>query len=281
MHSDSNAQRTWLTDHGRVAQLYRALLHSDSVRVHVDGLRQPMSMRAEQVRSEPSKGQGTREYVALRPMSGECVLLPYIAGGGTNVWFSDPAGSYAFRAAGVTILKFALCVPPPLALLRFARRAEPRYTLSEDASAACAPRVAAVGDPEGRPARLLNVSLGGAFLHVTGDEAPPPSSTLKVSWLMPRERRIDLSATVVVARAVDRDRFAVAVQFNASTGTQTTLARFIAALGPTATLDPDVVETLPPAVRAHLETPPLPDARDYPVTSANDRAGLLRAVEAA
>ncbi len=281
MHQNPSAPWTWLTDQGRVAQLHRALLQSDSVRVHVDGLRQPMPMRAQQLRGEPEKGLGTREYFALRPSSGEYVLLPFVAGGGTSVWFSDPAGSYAFRVAGLTMFKHALCVPPPLALLRFARRAEPRYALSEDASAACAPRVATLGDPDGRPARLVNVSLGGALLHVTEDEAPVGSAAVKVTWVMPKERRIDLQATVVDVHALDPGRYAVAVRFNASTGTQTTLSRFISALGPAATIDPDIVETLPPAVRARLDAPPVPDARDYPAAVSSDRAGLLRAVEAA
>ena len=222
MQQNPSAPWTWLTDQGRVAQLHRALLQSDSVRVHVDGLRQPMPMRAQQLRVEAGKGLGSREYFALRPSSGEYVLLPFVAGGGTSVWFSDPAGSYAFRVAGLTMFKHALCVPPPLALLRFARRSEPRYVLTEDTSAACAPRVATFGDPDGRPARLVNVSLGGALLHVTGDEAPVGSEAVKVTWMMPKERRVDLSATVVDVHALDPGRYAVAVQFNASTGTQTT-----------------------------------------------------------
>ena len=281
MQQNPSAPWTWLTDQGRVAQLHRALLQSDSVRVHVDGLRQPMPMRAQQLRVEAGKGLGSREYFALRPSSGEYVLLPFVAGGGTSVWFSDPAGSYAFRVAGLTMFKHALCVPPPLALLRFARRSEPRYVLTEDTSAACAPRVATFGDPDGRPARLVNVSLGGALLHVTGDEAPVGSEAVKVTWMMPKERRVDLSATVVDVHALDPGRYAVAVQFNASTGTQTTLSRFISALGPAATIDPDIVETLPPAVRAHLDATPVSDPRDYPAAVSNDRAGLLRAVEAA
>jgi len=269
--------RTWLTDAKRVASLCATLTAQPEVRVLIDGVRQPMLMRVSAVRAEVEAGRGPRELLALRPTKGECIVMPFAGGGQASVWFSDSAGVYAFRTSVVGVANEALLVPPPLALLRFVRRDEVRFVVAPDASAERAPRFFMSDDPEGRPARIVNISLSGVLIEIEGGAAPAVALYAGLSANATQGKRVEAPGLVRRARPLPGGRFEAAVEFEATPLTRAAVARLLDGLGTEAHVEPYIVQSLPAAVRAMLDAPPVSDDRGYPRPVATAHTRILKA----
>jgi len=269
--------RTWLTDAKRVASLCATLTAQPEVRVLIDGVRQPMLMRVSTIRAEVEAGRGPRELLALRPAKGECIVMPFAGGGQASVWFSDSAGVYAFRTSVVGVAHEALLIPPPLALLRFVRRDEVRFVVAPDASAERAPRFFMSDDPEGRPARIVNISLSGVLIEIEGGAAPAVALYAGLSANATQGKRVEAPGLVRRARSLPGGRFEAAVEFEATPLTRAAVARLLDGLGTEAHVEPYVVQSLPAAVRAMLDAPPVSDDRGYPRPVATAHTRILKA----
>jgi len=269
--------QTWLTDSKRVASLCTTLVSQPEVQVLIDGVRQPILMRVAAMRAEVEAGRGPRELLALRPAKGECIVMPFAGGGQVSVWFSDRAGVYAFRTSVVGVASEALLVPPPLAFLRFVRRDEVRYVVTPEASAERAPRFAMTDDPEGRPARIVNISLSGVLVEIEGGAAPALALFAGLSANAIQGKRVEAPGLVRRARPLPGGRFEAAVEFEATPLTRAAVARLLDGLGTEAHVEPYVVQSLPAAVRALLDAPPVADDRGYPRPVASAHARVLKA----
>lgn len=269
--------RTWLTDLKRVASMCATLTAAPEVRVLIDGVRQPMLMRVSPLRAEVEPGRGPRELLALRPAKGECIVMPFAGGGQASVWFSDSAGVYAFRTSVVGVANEALLIPPPLALLRFVRRDEVRYVVTPESSSERAPRFFMADDPEGRPARIVNISLSGVLVEIDGGTAPAPALYAGLSANAQQGKRVEAPGLVRRARSLPGGRFEAALEFDATPLTRAAVARLLEGLGTEAHVEPYVVQSLPGVVRSMLDVPPVTDDRGYPRPVATAHTRILKA----
>ena len=269
--------RTWLTDVKRVASLCATLTAQPEVRVLIDGVRQPMLMRVSALRAEVEPGRGPRELLALRPVKGECIVMPFAGGGQASVWFSDSAGVYAFRTSVVGVANEALLVPPPLAFLRFVRRDEVRFIVTPEASTERAPRFFMSDDPEGRSARIVNISLSGVLVEIEGGAAPAAALYAGLSANATHGKRVEAPGIVRRTRPLPGGRFEAAVEFEATPLTRAAVTRLLDGIGTEAQVEPYVVQSLPAPVRGMLDAPPVTDDRGYPRPVATAHTRILKA----
>lgn len=262
----------WLHGGRRIGTLLPIFLSGDA-RFQCDGMRKAIAVDVAHINGHIGPLHTPQEFLVLRPVEGELVVSPWIAGGHAQLWATDELGLVAFRVPCIAAADGALLVLMPDVAVRYSRRSETRY-LPPAAGDGLVGVTILCGDAW-RPCKLINLSTSGLQLDAPGDLAVSLGSTVTVSLHLGGPRGIDTTCEVRHRQPGDAGAARLGLQFTGINRLdRLCLERFLARHAADAVVDRHTAQALPRLVLDALFTSQAENKSPLP-PSANPPAAVL------
>jgi hypothetical protein len=262
----------WLHGARRIGALLPIFLGGEA-RFQCDGMRKAIVVDMAHIHGHVGPLHTPQEFLVLRPVEGEMVVSPWLAGGHAQLWATDELGVVAFRVPCIAAADGALLVLMPEVAVRYSRRSETRY-LPPAAGDSLAGVTLLCGDAW-RPCKLINLSASGLQVDAPADLALNPGSTVTLTLQLGGPRGIETTCEVRHRQSGDAGAARLGLQFTGINRLdRLCLERFLARHAAEAVVDRHTAQALPRLVLDALFTGQAENKSPIP-PSANPPAAVL------
>jgi hypothetical protein len=240
----------------RVREMLKAMLVGRAAHLNVPGAERPFDVILDLL--QPPPGRSMEPPIAAR---GEAAFaaVEWRRGMTVAAWFPQPTGVYGFKTQVLGYGSDRLLLEGPGSLIRYSRRAAPRYAVREDDPPTVLVPLADRTWFECR--EVLDLSIGGLSLTLPADIAFAAGKVTTLALrLLRQDHPLTLSAACRHARPLADGRMRYGLQFLDGTRlTALTIERYVQKMGLRSLEDDTPV--VPPPLALTPETAPAPGPR--------------------
>lgn len=240
---ESGGRIGWLHGARRIGALLPVFLSGDA-RFQCDGMRKAVAVDVAHIHGHVGPLHTPQEFLVVRPVEGELVVSPWLAGGNAHLWASDELGVVGFRVPCITAANGALLVPMPEVAVRYSRRSEARYLPPPGADALVG--VTLLRGEAWLNCKLINLSASGLQVDAPAEVPANAGSTVTLTLQIGGPRGLEATCEVRHRQPGDAGAARLGLQFvGMNRLDRLCLERFLARHAAEAVVDRHTAQALP------------------------------------